>query len=374
MTAGLQVEPGKPGVSGKAPAPMSDDLCLLIMAGGAGTRFWPWSTERQPKQFLQFLGERSLLQESYVRARGLCPDERIMVLTHENYRDRVAEQLPQLAAEQILCEPSRRDTAAAVAYGALAVQRRFGNPVTVLLTSDHWIQTFAQFHQAIQEVAWGARQSRCLYTLGIRPTYPATGYGYLQLGESLSPERPLSHRRLVQFREKPARQVAEGYLASGNYLWNSGMFAWQNDVILEQFEKHLPAHLQSLRPAIEGKVDLASAFAQLEKISVDFAILEKAPDVRCVVPEFEWSDLGGWLALEQFLAEDSSGNHHRGQLYHHQAHHNTVVCEDPEETVALLGVSDLIVVRVGKKTLVTTKSRSEEVKQLLAKMPPEGLL
>jgi len=353
---------------------MSDELCLLIMAGGAGTRFWPWSTDQLPKQFLQFLGERSLLQESFERSRGLCPVDHILVLTHENYRGLVAEQLPELAPWQIVCEPSRRDTAAAIAFGALMVKKLYGNPVTVLLTSDHWIETVEQFQAAIREVCWGAQQSRALYTLGIRPTYPATGYGYLQLGEALHRERPLPHHQLTQFREKPAREVAERYVASGNYLWNSGMFAWQNDVILEQFQQHLPRHLQTLEPAVNGDRNLAEAFAELEKISVDFAILEKAPDVRCVVPTFEWGDLGGWLALEPFLAEDDFHNRHRGKVYAYQAHHNAIVCQDPEETVALLGVSDLIVVRVGKKTLIASKSRSEEVKQLLAQVPAEELL
>lgn len=350
---------------------MQDDLVFLIMAGGAGTRFWPWSTDRLPKQFLQFLGDKSLLQESYRRARDLTQPERVLVLTHENYRDLVAQQLPELSSEQILCEPCRRDTAAAVAYGALAVERRFGNPVTVLLTADHWIQPLEQFHQAIQEVYWGARQAPVLYTLGIRPTYPATGYGYLQLGERLFDERSLPHHRLVQFREKPAREVAESYLASGQYLWNSGMFGWQNRVILEQFSRHLPAHLDTLRPAVEGRRPLGEAFSELGKISIDFAILEKAPEVRCVVPEFEWSDLGGWLALEPFLQRDEGANVHRGRLFGHESHRNIVVCEDPEEVVALLGVSDLVVVRVGKKTLILPKSRNEEIKQLLTRVPEE---
>lgn len=352
---------------------MNDGLVLLIMAGGAGTRFWPWSTDRLPKQFLQFLGERSLLQESYERAKDLCPPENIVVLTHENYRELVHQQLPHLDPEQIYCEPSRRDTAAAVAYGALKVEQRYGNPVTVLLTSDHWIQPVSEFHKAIEEVTWGAEHSSALYTLGIRPTYPATGYGYLQLGESMFDYRPLSHHRLLQFREKPAREVAERYLASGNYLWNSGMFAWKNSAILEQFQHHLPAHLEKLRPAVLGERNLADAFNELERISVDFAILEKAPDLRCVVPNFEWSDLGGWVALQPFLEQDSHDNAHRGQVFSYESHHNLVVCQDPHESVALLGVSDLVVVRVGRKTLVMPKSRTEEIKQLLATVPPEEL-
>jgi mannose-1-phosphate guanylyltransferase len=151
------------------------------------------------------------------------------------------------------------------------------------------------------------------------------------------------------------------------------MFAWQNEVILEQFRHHLPAHLTTLEPAIEGRVPLAQAFERLEKISIDFAILEKAPDVRCVIPSFSWSDLGGWLALQPFLQEDQEKNHGRGHIYSFEAQRNLVVCQDPEETVALLGVSDLVVVRVGKKTLVVPKSRTEEIKQLLARMPAEEL-
>lgn len=352
---------------------MHDGLVLFIMAGGAGTRFWPWSTDRYPKQFLQFMGERSLLQESFERSRGLCPPENIFVLTHQNYRELVQQQLPQLGPEQILCEPERRDTAAAVAYAALVARQRFGNPVTVLLTADHWIVPVERFQLAIQEIAWGARQAAALYTLGISPTYPATAYGYLHLGEALHQGRPLPHRRLLQFREKPALEVAQSYLASGDYLWNSGMFAWQNEVILAQFEQHLPDHLTTLDAALKGQTSLAEAFSRLRKISIDFAILEHAPDVRCVVPDFEWSDLGGWLALQPFLAKDPCGNVQRGKVFSYQAENNLVVCQDPEESVALLGVSDLVVVRVGKRTLVVPKERTEEIKQLLATMPIEEL-
>lgn len=352
---------------------MSDGLVLFIMAGGAGTRFWPWSTDSFPKQFLQFVGQNSLLQETYQRSLGLVDPDKILVLTHENYRQLVLQQLPDLQAEQVLCEPSRRDTAAAVAYGALMAKKLYGNPVTVLLTADHWIETIQQYQKAIKEIAWGAQHSRALYTLGIRPTYPATGYGYLHLGQQLMPERPLAHRQLVSFKEKPALKVAEEYVHSGDYLWNSGMFAWQTEVILEQFQQHLPQHLTTLQAALDGKISLEEAFKQLEKISIDFAILEKAPDVRCVIPEFNWSDLGGWLALQPFLKQLPAGNYGRGHVYGYDSRDNLVVCEDPEESVAILGVSDMVIVRVGKKTLVLPKSRTEEIKQLLAQMPAEEL-
>lgn len=352
---------------------MNHGAVFLIMAGGAGTRFWPWSTDSLPKQFLQFLGERSLLQESYARVRDLSSPDRILVLTHENYRGLVAQQLPELPQENIVCEPSRRDTAAAAALGALTVARRFGNPVVVTLTSDHWIQPLQRFHLAMNEAIWGAASAPCLYTLGIKPTYPATGFGYLQLGEAVAQGRALPHRQLLQFKEKPPLEVAEQYLASGNYLWNSGMFAWQNEVILNQFRRHLPAHLEHLAPAVDGRTPLAEAFNALQKISVDFAILERAEDVRCVEPDFEWGDLGGWLALQPFLAAGSDGNSARGRCYAHDAENNLVVCADPDETVALLGVSNLVVVRVGRRTLVIPRERTEEIKALLASMPAEEL-
>lgn len=333
------------------------DMVSVIMAGGAGTRFWPVSTQARPKQFLTLVGDTSLLQESYARVRPLTGPERTLVFTHADYVEQVRQQLPELPAENVIGEPSRRDTAAVNALAALMVQKRFGNPVMAILTADHWIRPLEVFQDALQAAAREAASDRCLVTMGIRPTYPATCYGYLELGDG---------NQVNRFVEKPDLATARGYVESGKYLWNSGMFCWQVDTILAEFERNLPAHLATLR----STPDLAEAFQNLEKISVDYAILEKAPDVRYLAPTFDWTDLGGWLALEPFM-DKVEENFHRGRLVSHEAARNTVFCEDPDELVALLGVDDLIVVRTGKTTLVLNREKTEQVKKLLERVPRE---
>ncbi len=335
-----------------------DNMVSVIMAGGAGTRFWPVSTQSRPKQFLKLVGDTSLLQESYNRVRDLTGPERTLVFTHKDYVDQVLEQLPELPRDHVIGEPSRRDTAAVNAMAALMVQERFGGgAVMAILTADHWIKPVSVFQEAVREAVAGAAASPCIYTMGIRPTYPATAYGYLHR------EGP----RVKRFVEKPDLATARAYVESGEYLWNSGMFFWQADTILDQFEQHLPAHLETLRTV----KDLAAAFDQLERISVDYAILEKAPDVRCVAPYFEWTDLGGWLALEPFL-DQKEESHFRGRLASLDSRGNIVFCEDPEELVAILGVENLIVVRSGKSTLVLHREKTEQVKKLLERIPPEA--
>lgn len=341
-------------------------IVATIMAGGAGTRFWPLSTEERPKQFLSLVGERSLLQMSFDRMRGLVPPEQVMVLTNESYEDLVAAQLPEIPRDNIIGEPSRRDTAAAVALAALMTHHRFGEATMVLLTADHVISPLENFQAALREAVDGC-QSGGLYTLGIRPTYPATGFGYLQTGQALA-AGSLSHFKVDRFKEKPSAEVAQVFLESGNYFWNSGMFVWRTDEILKEFERNLPAHIETLRPVMplmgteRGRLELMAAFDKLERISVDYAILEKAADVRAVIPEITWDDVGGWRAVAQYLSLDGSGNRLHGSVWSEEANHNVVFSEDPEEKVLLLGVEDLVVVRSGRRTLVAHRDRLDSLK------------
>lgn len=339
------------------------------MAGGAGTRFWPLSTDSKPKQFLNLVGERTFLQYSFERARTLCSAEQILVFTHADYRSYVVEQLPEIPLTNIFCEPERRDTAAAIAWSSLVCHQRFGPCVVVTLTSDHWIEPLSEFALALREFYQGASCCDGLYTMGISPSWPSTGYGYLELGQQFDKFGELDHFQLLRFREKPNRETAEEFIESGRFLWNSGMFAWKSSVILEQFEQHLPRHLDILRPVCDSSGnELVEAFSQLQKISIDFAILEKAPDVRTLRPRFQWSDLGGWQALTDFLAEQE-GNRHRGNLFSFDSRENLVFCDDPNDQVALIGVSGLTVVRMGRKTLVVPSARAEDIKAFLQRFP-----
>lgn len=351
-----------------------ENLVVVIMAGGAGTRFWPLSTEDLPKQFLSLFGDKSLLRMSYERVADLVSPERVLVLTNSMFTGLVKTQLPELPEENVIGEPSRKDTAAAVALAAAVAARRFGDPVIVTLTADHLIEPVADFQRVLLSAVRAAGQSKALYTFGITPHYPATGYGYLKKGENILEDGDLVHYRLAAFKEKPDPATAQEYVASGEYYWNSGMFVWSADAIKKEIESHLPGHAGELFSLAEREGSeewpglLSKAFNALEPVSIDFGVMEKAADVRCVESHFSWSDVGGWLTLAEHLPQDGSENCCRGEVLTLDAAGNLVFCEDEGETVLVAGVSDLVIVRAGDKTLVAGKDRVEEIKKLVEGM------
>ena len=352
------------------------DLALVIMAGGAGTRFWPLSTEARPKQFLRLFGERSLLQMSYDRIADLVPARRVLVLTNHRFTALVREQLPEIPAENVIGEPCRRDTAAAIALAALLCERRLGARAMAVLTSDHLIEPVDLFQKTLLS-AVRAAGGTSLYTFGVQPTHPSSGYGYLQRGDRLLEDDGVEHFKLHAFCEKPDRAAAQRYLDSGAYYWNSGMFVWSTGAILAQLRRHLPDHVGRLEQAVQrdGAADfdaaLERAFDPLTPISIDFGVMEKADDVRCVASTFRWSDVGGWLALEEHLERDDAENARRGRTFAVEAERNLVFCEDAGEVVALVGVEDLVVVRSGGRTLVAHRDRLEQIKRLVKTLDPE---
>ena len=227
------------------------DAVAVIIAGGSGTRFWPLSTPRRPKQFLRLFGERTMLQHTFDRLRCLVPAERVLVLTAERFVPLVLEQLPQLPTANVIGEPTGRDTAAAVALAATICRTRFGNPTMVVLPADHMIEPVEAFEEAVAAAAEAARAEEALYTFGVPPTYPATGYGYLEAGQRLTGEMDgtaVERYQVLRFREKPTYSVAKEYVASGRYYWNSGMFVWTVDAIMREIKRHLPEHARLLFP------------------------------------------------------------------------------------------------------------------------------
>jgi mannose-1-phosphate guanylyltransferase len=353
------------------------NLAALIMAGGAGTRFWPLSTEERPKQFIRLFDERSLLQKSYDRIAGIVPDDRILVLTNDRFTHLVEEQLPELPRRNIVGEPERKDTAAAVCLGVLMARKRFGNPVMTVLTADHLIEPVDRFQQTLLSAVRAARKTGALYTFGIRPTDPSPAFGYLEMGEKSSDDQGIEHFHLASFKEKPDAETARRYLASGRHLWNSGMFVWTAEAVFDELRRHLPEHVEHLTRAVEAmdtgawEEALRDGFSALKRISIDFAVMEKARDVRCVCGPFSWRDVGGWLAVQDFLACDDHGNRCRGYARVLDAGDNLVFCDPPEETVALVGVRDLVVVRAGRRTLIVPKDRLEDVKRLVEALMAE---
>lgn len=370
MSAQLRDDSGNPCLNTDSLNPHYS-LVVVIMAGGVGTRFWPLSTSKRPKQFLTLFGDRSLLQSTYDRVAALVPPDRILVITNENFVPLVNEQLPDIPEGNVIGEPMRRDTAGAVVLAAFLCRRRWGNPVLAVLPADHVIHPVEQFQKTLLSAADAARRDEALYTFGIVPTYPATGYGYLELGGQVADDNGIIHFRVNSFKEKPDADTAGAYLQKGTYLWNSGMFVWTTEVLLGEVERYLPEHFRHLRSlaAIDGleqwSVELHRAFTSIPSISIDYGVMEKAANVRAVTASFSWSDVGGWSALEAFLAKDELGNAFRGRIRVLNAGSNIVFSEDGDETIALVGVHDLILVRSGKRTLLISRQHAEELKKLV---------
>jgi len=350
---------------------LEKSLVAVIMAGGMGTRFWPLSIPQKPKQFITLFGDRSLLQMSFDRLRGLVPPERILVLTNAAHAALTREQLPELPEGHVIGEPVRRDTAAAVALAAFLVRERFGDSVILTLTADHLIEPTELFQRNLVSAARQVAAENVFYTFGIKPTYPATAYGYLETGASLGDEGGIEHFELRQFREKPDLETARRYIESGRFLWNSGMFVWKAATILDEIRTWLPGHHEALKPlgGYDGTPQwpgaLEKAFSAIQPISIDYGVMEKTKTpLRCVSARFSWSDVGGWPALGDLIARDERGNALRGKVKALDASGNLVFCEMPDETVALVGVDDLIVVRAGNRTLVARKEDVDRVREL----------
>ncbi len=344
---------------------------VVILAGGTGTRFWPLSTKRSPKQFLTLLGSKSLLELSYERAKGLTSPERILVFTNRAFVKKVRDILRELPPENVIAEPLKKDTSAPVVLSALLTGLLFGDEVIVTLTADHYIEPLERFIQIVKGAIEGAKRTMGLYTFGIKPTYPATSYGYLELGQRIPTDDGLEHYKVLRFKEKPDRETAERWFAEGRYLWNSGMFVWQRQVILEEATRFLPQHVKAFEGVLTSygtkKWDraLREAFEEIPSISIDYGVMEKSERVFCVLSDFKWSDLGGWLSLGDFLPKDEMGNAYRGVLRAMDGSGNVVFCQDPKEEVYLIGVEELVLVRCGRRTLVVHKGAVERVKELV---------
>ena len=341
------------------------DLYCVVMAGGAGTRFWPASTEDVPKQLLTLVGDRSLLQLAVDRARRLVPVDRILIITSERLHAAVSQQLPELPPRNIVAEPERKDTAAAVALATLLVSARGGKRAAIL-TSDHLISPVDDFAAAVVVACDAcAADVDAVVTFGIVPTFPATGFGYLEVDSAAGNDA----RAVLRFVEKPMLAVATEYVESGRFLWNSGMFVFDVDGMRRALSTHLPEHVRLLAPVVAGgnvtSSTLAAAFSGLTRISIDKGVMEKHSKVLCVPARFRWSDVGSFPALAEHLPQDDHNNATRGTLMKHDASNNVVWCADADEVVAIVGLSDIVVVRAGNRTLVVPRARAEDVKKLI---------
>lgn len=350
------------------------EIVAVVMAGGAGTRFWPLSTESLPKQFLTAFADESLYQQTIGRARRLVSPDRILVMTNRALAGHVRNQSPEIPEENVILEPKRRDTAPAVALAAMIAEARWPDSVMIVMPSDHRIESAQAFVKTVTVAANRARRGG-LGTIGIRPRFPATGFGYLRIEERNPP--PGEALKVLRFVEKPDRKRAEEFLASGQYLWNAGIFVWRGAALLAELKRHLPALYRALEPLgkalgsneFEGK--LSQAFGQAPSISIDFGVMEKASDVWAVVAEFDWSDVGGWKAARELIAPDAEGNRVRGPVLMHRSSGNMVVAADGSPPVVCAGASGLIIASTRSGVLICTEETADELKRLISKLEKE---
>jgi len=354
-------------------------LHAVIMAGGSGTRFWPASRKGYPKQFLSLFGEKSLIQQTWDRCLAFTEPSRCWVVTGALHADLVREQLPDLPPENLLVEPCPRNTAAAIGLAAVRLRARDPDSVMAVLPSDHLIAPLEKFSSDINtaaNVVEAAPESLALF--GIRPTFPATGYGYIELGE------PLAHgenvRRVARFREKPDRTTAEAFLASKNFLWNGGIFVWRGARILETLRRHEPELAAGLeRIAAESDWDTAvrTQFPGLKSISIDYAVLEREA-ASCVVVEagFEWDDVGSWEAVarrQSASAETGADGNVVHGLHRGIETTGTIVQTTSDHLVATIGIEDLLIVHTKDATLVARRNDEEGLRRLIESLKASGL-
>jgi len=345
-------------------------LHAVIMAGGSGTRFWPASRRRHPKQFLALGGGRPLLRRAYERVEPLVGAERVWVVTSQATADASRELLPELPESNVLAEPAARDTAACAGWASQTILTRDPEAVCVILPADHVIGQEDRLREAL---AFGARHVEevgGLLTFGIRPTRPETGYGYLKLGPVQRRLGDLAVHVLERFVEKPDAATARDYVESGRYLWNSGMFAWRAGDFLAEIHRQLPMLARGLDAISLGEQPLDEVYPGLPRISVDFGIMEGAERVWTIPVDFPWSDVGSWPALAEILPGDERGNVLQGRTVCRDGAGNIAVSEGP--AIAMLGVDGLVVVATPDAVLVVPAGRAQEVKDLVNSLEEAG--
>jgi mannose-1-phosphate guanylyltransferase len=349
----------------------------VILAGGRGERFWPSSTAKKPKQILALVGTRPLVALAAERLRGVVPAGNVYLVTNADLAPAVRSAVRGLVpAANVIGEPVGRDTGAAVALGAALVKARDPAGVFAVLPADHLIRDGKRFRATLSECFREAASRDVLVTIGIQPTGPATGYGYIRAGPALKGRGRIRLHRAQRFVEKPVLAVARRYLASGRYFWNSGLFVWSVPVLEKALRRHAPGLarlLDHVSPAIGGSGFarvLRRAYARLERISIDYALMEKAGNVVMARGDFDWDDLGSWSALGRHVGVDSAGNAVLGRLVALDARDNIVVSGG--RVAALLGVTGLVVVATPKAVLVCARERAEDVKALVRHLARAG--
>jgi mannose-1-phosphate guanylyltransferase len=355
-------------------------LHAVIMAGGFGTRFWPESRADRPKQLLPLAGGRTMIQSTVDRLGDLVARDRVLIVTNERLVEPIAAQLPQVPREAILGEQCKRDTAPAIGLAALFVQRQDPDAVMIVLPSDHVIRPDTAFQDAVrQAVRLVDKRPERIVTFGIKPTYPAETFGYIERGVALESQdaKAAPTFEVARFREKPKAEQAQQFLASGNFYWNAGIFVWRAQTILDALARHEPemhARLEKIASAF-GKPDypavLAREFAAIRAVSIDYAVMERASEVLVIEAPFEWDDVGSWQALARLHGSDAQGNTILGKhLGLNTA--GTIVRGSDEHLIVTLGLTDCLIVHTPNATLVASKKDEEALRELVKQLEERG--
>ncbi|RRD38859.1 mannose-1-phosphate guanyltransferase [Leptotrichia sp. OH3620_COT-345] len=359
------------------------DKVVLIMAGGSGTRFWPLSTNERPKQFLDLVSEKTMIRETVDRVAKLIPMEKIFISTNIAYLDIIKKELPEIPEKNIIFEPMARDTAACIGYAALIIQKMYKNSVMSVLPSDHLIKSENEFLESLK-FAFEKAESDIIVTLGIKPSYPETGYGYIEYMKNTNKsDRKFKIYKVKSFREKPNRETAEKYIEKGNYLWNSGMFIWKTEFILNEIKKYMETHRNVINK-IKKKIDeinidevygeklskyIYNEFFEFEKISIDFGVMEHTKLVSVIPVDIGWNDVGSFKSLEDVFSKDENGNIVKSEKYEDiESEGNIIINKEKHKIVATIGLEDIVIVNTEDALLVCSKEKSQEIKKILGKI------
>lgn len=350
---------------------MNKNYYAVLMAGGVGSRFWPVSTSSYPKQFHDMLGTgKTLIQKTFDRLNQFIPTENILILTNERYNDLVLKQLPMVSQEQVVLEPAMRNTAPCILYASLKIQKINPNAVMIVAPSDHWIEDEQAFEDDVKACFDKCEKEEVLCTLGIQPTFPNTGFGYIEFEKGSDQKL----KKVSQFREKPDYETAKEFLAQGNFLWNAGIFMWSVATIVNAFKNYQPSQFELFQDGIscyntvDEKPFIQENYAKAENISIDYAILEQSKSIFTLPATFDWNDLGTWGALYDKLDKDEADNAIVNSKTLLQDAKGNMIRSPKGKIVVVDGLEDYIIVDKEEVLLIYPKSKQQDIKKVLTQV------